>query len=62
MSVLSTMTGPSWVALHAMAHSFIELDKAVVRVISLISFLGLWFSFCLSCDGEGREAHGSFLM
>ena len=28
-----------WVALHSMAHSFIELDKAVVHVISLISFL-----------------------
>ena len=27
-----------------------ELDKAVVRVISLISFLWLWFSFCLSSD------------
>ena len=25
-----------------MAHSFIELDKAVVHVISLISFLRLW--------------------
>ena len=29
----------SWVALHSMAHSFIELDKAVVHVISLTSFL-----------------------
>ena len=27
------------VALHGIAHSFIELDKAVVHVISLISFL-----------------------
>ena len=36
---LSTMTHPSWVALHGMAHSFIELDKAVVRVISLVNFL-----------------------
>ena len=27
---------PSWVDLHGMAHSFIELDKAVVHVISLI--------------------------
>ena len=35
----STMTRPSWVALHSMAHGFIELDKAVVHVISLISFL-----------------------
>ena len=29
LSELSTMTHPSWVALHGMAHSFIELDKAV---------------------------------
>ena len=27
---LSTTTHPSWVALHGMAHSIIELDKAVV--------------------------------
>ena len=33
------MTRSSWVALHGMAYSFIELDKAVVHVISLISFL-----------------------
>ena len=51
LSELSTMTHPSWVALYSMAHSFIELDKAVVHVISLISFLWLWFSFCLSSDG-----------
>ena len=30
------MTFLSWVALHIMAHSFIELDKAVVPVIILI--------------------------
>ena len=29
LSELSTMTRPSWVALHGMIHSFIELDKAV---------------------------------
>ena len=28
----------SWVALHGMVHSFTELDKAVVHVISLVSF------------------------
>ena len=38
LSELSAMTCPSWVALHDMAHSFIELDKAVVHVISLVSF------------------------
>ena len=39
LSELSTMTRPSWVALHGMAHSFIELDKAMVHVVSLITFL-----------------------
>ena len=53
LSELSTMTRPSWVALHGMAHSFIELDKAVVHVISLVSFLWLWFSVYLPSDGEG---------
>ena len=53
LSEVSTMTCPSWVALHGMGHSFIELDKAVVHVIRLISFLWLWFSFCLPSVGEG---------
>ena len=51
LSELSTMTCPSWVALHGMPHSFIELDQAVVHVISLISVLWLWFSFCLPYEG-----------
>ena len=38
-SELSILTHLSWVALHGVAHSFIELDKAVVHVIILISFL-----------------------
>ena len=46
LSELSTMTRPSWVALHSMAHSFIELDKAMVHVIRLVSFLWLWLSVC----------------
>ena len=33
------MTCPFWVALQGMAHSFIELDKAVVHAIGLVSFL-----------------------
>ena len=53
LSELSTMTCPFWLALHSMAHSFIELNKAVVHVISLVSFLWLWFSVCLPSDGEG---------
>ena len=39
LSELSSMTCPSWLALHGMAHSFIELDKAVVHVITWVSFL-----------------------
>ena len=53
LSALSTMTYPSWLALHGMAHSFIELDKAVVHVIRMVSFLLLWFPVCLPSDGEG---------
>jgi len=49
LSELSTVTLPSWVALHGMAHSFIELDEvnSVVHVIILISFLWLWYSSCV---------------
>ena len=36
LSELFTMTCLSWVALQGMAHSFIELGKAVVHVISLV--------------------------
>ena len=50
LSDLSTMTHPPWVAIHSMAHNFIELDKAVVHVISLISFLSFWFSVCLPSE------------
>ena len=53
LSELSNMTCLTWVALHGMAHSFIELDKTVVHVIRLVSFLWLWFSVCLPSDGEG---------
>ena len=52
LSELSTMTGTSWEALHGMAHSFFELDKPVVHVIRLVSFLWLWFSVCLPFVGE----------
>ena len=52
LSEISTMTHPSWVAQDGMAHSFIELDKAVAHAISLVSFLWLWFSFCLSYDDK----------
>ena len=54
---LSTITHLSWVAVQGMAHSFLELDKAVVHVISLSSsalsksnlrkFLDKWTYFCM---------------
>ena len=44
LSELSTMTLLSWVA-HMAWLSFIELDKAVVHVIRLASFLWLWFQY-----------------
>ena len=53
LSEFSTMTHLSWVALHNMAYNFTELDKAVVHVIRLVSFLWLWFSVSLPSDGEG---------
>ena len=36
-----------------MAHSCIELYKAVVHVIRLVNFLSLWFLVCLPSDEEG---------
>ena len=39
LSELSTMTHPSWVTLHSMAHSFIALNKIVIHVIGFVSFL-----------------------
>ena len=53
LSELSTMTCLSWVAIHSMVHSFIKLDKMMVHVIRLVSFLWLRFSVCLPSDGEG---------
>ena len=39
LSELYTMTRSSWVTLHGMAHGLINLDKAVVHGIRLVSFL-----------------------
>ena len=52
LSELSTMPHLSWVALHGMAHNFIQLNKAVIHIFSVVSFLWLWFSFCLPSDGS----------
>ena len=37
LSEIPTMTCPSWVALHGMAHSFIGLDKVMVHVMRLVA-------------------------
>lgn len=52
------MTHMSWVTLYGMAHSFIELHKAVIHAIILVSFfmivalvleaVGFWFLLLLS--------------
>ena len=53
LSEFSTMICPSWVALHGMAHSFIELHKAVSHVIILASFL--WWDFHSVCPLMGED-------
>ena len=50
LSELSTMTHPSWVAQHSMTHSFIELDKAVIRFVSF-----LWLCFQSVCPLMEKE-------
>ena len=61
LSELSVMTCPSWVALHRMAHSFPELDKAVVHVIRSVSFLWLWFqSVCHLMEKDKRLMEASW--
>ena len=49
LSEFSTMT-PSILGHHT---CFIKFHKAVIHVIILVSFLWLWFSFCLPTDGWG---------
>ena len=61
LSELSTMTRPSWVALHSMAHSFIELDKAMVHVVSLIIFCDCGFhSVCPLMNKDKRLMEASW--
>ena len=45
LSELSTLTSPSWVALQGMAHSFIELDKAVVHGVHVIILIVSFFFY-----------------
>ena len=54
------MTLPSWVTLHSMVHSFTELDKAVIHVISLINFFVIVvFSLSVLLDKDNRLAKAS---
>ena len=60
-SELSTMTCPSWVALHGMVHSITELDKDVVHVISFISFCDCGFhSVCPLMNNNKRLMEASW--
>ena len=57
---LSTITGPSWVALHGMAHSFTESDKAVIYVIYWLVFCDCGFhSVCPLMDEDKRLVEAS---
>ena len=54
------MTHLSWVALYGMAHSFIELDKAIVHVIRLVSFSDCSFqSACPRMEKDKRLKEAS---
>ena len=71
LSELSTMKHPSLVALHSMAHGFIELHRAVIHVVILVSFLDCGFdsgdcgivvlvcSICPLMDEDKRLVHAS---
>ena len=49
------MTHPSWVTLHSMDHSFIELDKAVIYVIIWLDSCDCGFhSVCLLMGKDKR--------
>ena len=58
LSELSTMTGLSWVALHGMARSFTELDKAVVHMIRLV-FSDCFHSVCPLMEKDKRLMEAS---
>ena len=57
LSELYTMTCLSWVALHGMAHSFTELDKALIYVISLVSESRRWSR--RMCTHSPKSVQGS---
>ena len=53
------MTCLSWVVLLSMADSLIELDKAVVHVIRLVSFSDSFHSVCPLKDEDGSILEAS---
>ena len=54
------MTHLSWVALHCLAYSFTELQKAVIHVIILVSFYACDFhSVCPLTDEDKRLVEAS---
>ena len=57
------MTRPSWVALHGRAHSFIELNEAVIHVISLVCFffflISVFILSALMMDKDKRLVEAS---
>ena len=55
LSELSSMTCLSWVALHSMADSFIELDKSLVHVIRLVVFCDCGFHSVSSLMEKGKR-------
>ena len=61
LSELSTMTHPSCVALHGMAHSFTEFDRAIINVISWLVFCDCGFhSVCPVMDNDKRLVEASW--
>ena len=60
-SELSTMSCLSWVVLHSIAHSFIELDKAVVHVSDWLVFFDCVFhSVCPPMEKNRRLMEASW--
>ena len=56
LSELSTMTHPSWVALHGMVHSFPELDKLWSKWLVWLVFCNSGFhSVCLLFHTKGKH-------
>ena len=54
------MTHLPWVALHGMAHGFIELHEAVIHVIRLVNFCDCGFhSVCPLMDKDKRLMEAS---